>query len=262
MTLQARLRHLWAISTSSPTATRFRPHWIQQMSCLLIRTRRCRGCRHAATPRPFRQLPPPAGTAPGRPAPRNSRSSSKPRRSGGYATPAATAPYPCEPQRSARDAAAHAQIPRTACGAHPADAADRSGNPACAHTSLACAEISHQRFHRLIPATVRHTVTRPRRIPALMSSPVQLSLTLLQRLQRPVLLQGDHDRLSLALPEDHLMTGDLSIERQGTLTHSSKRTPPERPNHRAGRGRCGALHTDPIAELAGWRPLLACFLSG
>ena len=152
-------------------------------------------------------------------------SSSKLRRSGGCAALAATALSPCERQRPARDAEAHAPTPRTACGAHPADGADRSGNLACAHTSLASAKISHQRFHRVIDTTIRDTVTRPRRIPALMSSPVQLSLTLLQRLQRAVLLQGDHDRLCLARTEDHLMVGDLSIERRGALTHASERTP-------------------------------------
>ena|ERR1022692_275191 len=107
----------------------------------------------------------------------------------------------------------------------PTDGADRSGNLACAHTSLASAKISHQRFHRVIDTTVRDTVTRPRRIPALMSSPVQLSLTLLQRLQRAVLLQGNHDRLSLARTEDHLMAGDISIERRRALTHARERTP-------------------------------------
>ena len=35
-----------------------------------------------------------------------------------------------------------------------------------------------------------------------------------------ILLQGDHDRLDLACPEDHLMVSDLGIEWQGTLTHA------------------------------------------
>ena len=87
-------------------------------------------------------------------------------------------------------------------------------------TSFACAEIGHQRFHRVVHLAIRNVITWPRRVPALVSDPVQLSLTLLQRLERAILLQGDHDRLDLACPEDHLMVGDLCIERQGPLAHT------------------------------------------
>jgi hypothetical protein len=48
---------------------------------------------------------------------------------------------------------------------------------------------------------------------------------LLQRLERAILLQRNHDRLDLARPEDHLMISDLSIERQGALTHAYEGTP-------------------------------------
>src|SRR5260221_10779418 len=81
------------------------------------------------------------------------------------------------------------------------------------------------RFHRVVHVAVRDVVPGPGRIPALVSDPVQLSLTLLQRLKRAILLQGDHDRLDLACPEDHLMVGDLSIERQGAITHAYESTP-------------------------------------
>lgn len=52
-------------------------------------------------------------------------------------------------------------------------------------------------------------------MPSLVSHPVQLVLALLQRLERAVLIQRDDDRLHLACPEDHLMVGDLGIEREG-----------------------------------------------
>ena len=71
---------------------------------------------------------------------------------------------------------------RTACGVRQAGGAGRSGNQACEHTSFACAEIGHQRFHRVIHVAVRDVVTGPGRIPALVGGPVLLSLTLLQRL--------------------------------------------------------------------------------
>ncbi len=61
-----------------------------------FRSRRYRGCRRVATPRPFRLRPLPAGTVPGHRVPRSSMSSSSPRRSGGRAAPSATAPPPCE----------------------------------------------------------------------------------------------------------------------------------------------------------------------
>ena len=50
-----------------------------------------------------------------------------------------------------------------------------------------------------------------RRVPAFVSDPVQLHLTLLQRLEPSVFVQGNHDRLNPAYPEDHLMVGDLRL---------------------------------------------------
>ena len=64
------------------------------------------------------------------------------------------------------------------------------------HTSFARAEIGHQRFHRVVHIAVRDAVTGTGRIPVLVRDPVQLSLALLQRLKRAVLLQGNHDRLN------------------------------------------------------------------
>ena len=114
---------------------------------------------------------------------------------------------------------------RTACGARQAGGAGRSGNQACEHTSFACAEIGYQRFHRVVHVAVRDVISWPRRVPALMSDPVQLSLTLLHCLERAILLQGDHNRLDLACPEDHLMVSDLCIERQGPLAHTCESPP-------------------------------------
>jgi hypothetical protein len=62
-------------------------------------------------------------------------------------------------------------------------------------TSFAWADIGHQSFRRVVHVAVRDVVTGPRRIPALVSGPVQLS-----------------GRLDLACPEDHLMASDLGIE--------------------------------------------------
>src|SRR5260221_4165873 len=152
-------------------------------------------------------------------------SSSSSRRSGGRATLSATAQPLCGRQRPARDGESHARPAQIAYGSLQAGGAGRSGNQACEPTSFACAEIGHQRFHRVVHVAVRDVVPGPGRIPALVSDPVQLSLTLLQRLKRAILLQGDHDRLDLACPEDHLMVGDLSIERQGAITHAYESTP-------------------------------------
>ena len=43
---------------------------------------------------------------------------------------------------------------------------------------------------RVVQVAARDVVTGPGRIPVLVSDPVQFSLTLLQRLERAVLLQG------------------------------------------------------------------------
>jgi hypothetical protein len=91
------------------------------------------------------------------------------------------------------------------------------------------AEIGHQRFHRVVHLADRDLVPWPGRVRALVSGPVQLSITLLQRLQRPVLLQGNHDRLDLASAEDHLMIGDIGAGRQRTLAHAIERTLRRRP---------------------------------
>jgi hypothetical protein len=54
--------------------------------------------------------------------------------------------------------------------------------------SLARAEIGYQSVHGVIHLASEDVITRPRRVPALMNIPVGLSITLLQRLQRPLLL--------------------------------------------------------------------------
>src|SRR5580658_7931902 len=55
-----------------------------------------------------------------------------------------------------------------------------------------------------------------------MHRPVQLSLALLQCLQRAVLLQGDNDGLDLARAGDHLMVSDVSAKAQGILGHATR----------------------------------------
>ena len=119
----------------------------------------------------------------------------------------------CADRRTRKLPGRRAQRPvRTACGAHQEGGVGRSGSQACEHTSFACAEIGQQRFHRVINVPVRNVVTWLRRVPAFVSDPVQLRLTLLQPLERSVFVQGNYDRLNPACPEDHLMVGDLGLE--------------------------------------------------
>jgi hypothetical protein len=51
------------------------------------------------------------------------------------------------------------------------------------------------------------------------NGPVQLGLSLLQRLQCAILLKRDHNRFDLTSADDHLMIGNLVARGNGTLTH-------------------------------------------
>jgi hypothetical protein len=49
------------------------------------------------------------------------------------------------------------------------------------------------------------------------NGPVQLGLSLLQRLQRAILLQRDHNRFDLTSADDHLVISNLVTESRRTL---------------------------------------------
>jgi len=52
------------------------------------------------------------------------------------------------------------------------------------------------------------------------NDPVQLGLSLLQRLQRVILLQRDHDRFNVTSADDHLVISNLVAGGNGVLTHT------------------------------------------
>jgi len=52
------------------------------------------------------------------------------------------------------------------------------------------------------------------------NGPVQLGLSLFQRLQRAVLLQRDHNRFDLTSADDYLMISNLVAGGNVTLTHA------------------------------------------
>ena len=62
-------------------------------------------------------------------------------------------------------------------------------------------------------------------MPALVSDQYSSVSRCSRALSVRVFLQGNHDRLDLACPEDHLMVSDLGIERQGPVTHTYESTP-------------------------------------
>ncbi len=62
-------------------------------------------------------------------------------------------------------------------------------------------------------------------MPALVSDQYSSVSRCSRALSVRVFLQGNHDRLDLACPEDHLMVGDLGIERLRTLTHANEGNP-------------------------------------
>jgi hypothetical protein len=52
------------------------------------------------------------------------------------------------------------------------------------------------------------------------NGPVQLGFSLLQSLQRTVLLQRHHNRFDLTYADDHLVVSNLVTEGHGTITHA------------------------------------------
>jgi hypothetical protein len=111
-------RAAWALRPGSVSGRHVAaPSAIQRIHSCWLRSRKYRGCRHVATPRPSRLRPPQAGTVPGHPVPRNSRSSNSSRQSDGRATLSATAPPLYGHQHPAQGGEPHSPPGRTACGA-------------------------------------------------------------------------------------------------------------------------------------------------
>ena len=160
-------------------------------------------------------------------------------------------PEPC-PAVGAGEAPGHrvvpadpvdAQGPGPRCSASmcPASRAGRSSSWTAAANILRCPSGRRRRSAR--KPGVRTYFTRPSRgqpaahpwsrtpsvwriiagtgwIPCLVNGPVQLGLSLLQRLQRAILLQRDHNRFDLTSADDHLMISNLVAGGNGTLTHA------------------------------------------
>src|ERR1035437_5429022 len=191
-----------------------------------VRSRRYRGCRPAATPRPFRLRPLPAGTAPGRRVLRSSRSSSSPRRSGGRAVPwATTLPllWGASVQRGTENLmhGLHEQLAVLIRQAAQIDQETRRANilHSPAPRSATSAYIESYALPSGTPS--------PGRAGYLFSCETQYSSAsrCSSALSARYSSRGHHDRLNLARPEDHLMISDLVIKRQGTLTHAHDSTP-------------------------------------
>jgi hypothetical protein len=87
-------------------------------------------------------------------------------------------------------------------------------------TSTVRAEVSQQRIHGVVRLSVWRIVAGTGGVPYLVNGPVQLGLSLLQRLQRAILLQRDHNRFDLTSADDHLMISNLVAGGNGTLTHA------------------------------------------